>query len=662
MDLSVAEPAFMAGTADAPRLVAVPKLMHAELCHRRLLALSLMAMLALGVEVCYMRLVPKFPPLYAALIRAAVWDCVLVGVVAAQMLDLSSMRVLAGIDSGHFLPLAVLLYHSLMLGFCAAFDTVSRSGTARARSLHRSFVVRRVLLELAGGPTGAKLYLGRTCFVVSGAILWLALRVIALVGDDSTALACFLILIFAAYCAAGLAATEVRHNLPGQLVQWLCTGWGAREAFLSGPLKMLGGLFLIPFAASVIIAQVWLRTLAFLIWLGVGCPCCRLHRADNVYDAFERELAVPLLQCSFLAFSSAISMIVLSASQMSGLLRTAVMIAAGYYTGMLLLFTAPSALSAKVSTEESFEASSSLLEDGQTRLLGSEHAQHHNDDSSIELEDMRSVCDELRALLLRERHDHSVEVEKLRNKLRDSERRVRAAERERQKAEESLAGVQAVADSRCDRSEIEEAKPEQDLPRVRWSIFKRPSSSGAASASMPQTPTPSEHSGGSAAPSPMASVPPPPPPPPPPLCAAPPCREAKAVALPLDAQGHQAHPEEQQLEQPEPRRLAEHAAGDASSDGSLEATRSAASSGSSDSILMDDPEGAVAEEELREVVEAEQQRQEAGEASEEQEATSLAEAEEHEEALLDEAEVEVVPLPMSGEDVGRASSGLAHRS
>ena len=31
---------------------------------------------------------------------------------------------------------------------------------------------------------------------------------------------------------AHLDALQVRHTLPGHLVQWLCTGWGAREATL----------------------------------------------------------------------------------------------------------------------------------------------------------------------------------------------------------------------------------------------------------------------------------------------------------------------------------------------------------------------------------------------------------------------------------------------
>ncbi|CAK0794968.1 unnamed protein product, partial [Prorocentrum cordatum] len=120
------------------------------------------------------------------------------------------------------------------------------------------------------------------------------------------------------------------------LVQWLCTGWGAREAFVQGPLKFLGALCLVPYAASVIAAQIWLRTVAFVVWLAVVCPCCRLQRADNVFDAFERDLALPLLQCSFLAFACTLAAITLGAGQLDSYGRFAVGAAALYYTGMLL--------------------------------------------------------------------------------------------------------------------------------------------------------------------------------------------------------------------------------------------------------------------------------------------------------------------------------------
>jgi len=62
---------------------------------------------------------------------------------------------------------------------------------------------------------------------------------------------------------------------------------------------------------QVIAAQVWLRTISFIVWLAVACPCCRLQIADNVFDAFEQELAVPLLQCSFLAFACTLGGMVL---------------------------------------------------------------------------------------------------------------------------------------------------------------------------------------------------------------------------------------------------------------------------------------------------------------------------------------------------------------
>lgn len=398
-----------------------------------------MATLALGVEMGYTRLMPSIPPVYAALIRAAVWDCVLVGVLVAQMVDLASTPLLAGTDGGHYLPLAVLLYHALTLVFCAAFDACSHAGVATARSWHHSLVCRRVLLELAGGASGAKLYLGRVCFVVSGAVIGLALRVLLWVDDGTNALTCFIVLLFVAYCAAGLAASEVRHTLPGHLVQWLCTGWAAREALVQGPLKIIGGLFLMPFAASVIAAQIWLRTLAFIVWLAVGCPCCRLQRADNVYDAFERELAVPLLQCSFLAFAGALAAIVLGANQLSSVQRMAVGSAAIYYTGMLTLWAAPAVLQAKVAAEEAFHASTALGEDGQVRLLSSESPAAMFGESDIELEDVHAACDELRALLRRERHDHSVELAQLQGRLKDHELRIRAADRERAQAEESLA-------------------------------------------------------------------------------------------------------------------------------------------------------------------------------------------------------------------------------
>merc|ERR1719422_41726 len=102
----------MAGAGGAAEEdVALSRLLAAspiQVCHRRMLVFSLVATLALGIEIVYTRLVPKMPLLYAVLIRAAVRDCVLVGVVVAQMVDLASTPLLAGSDGGHFLPLAVL--------------------------------------------------------------------------------------------------------------------------------------------------------------------------------------------------------------------------------------------------------------------------------------------------------------------------------------------------------------------------------------------------------------------------------------------------------------------------------------------------------------------------------------------------------------------------
>ncbi|CAJ1337159.1 unnamed protein product [Effrenium voratum] len=339
-----------------------------EIWHFRIFVFSATATLALGVEVAYTKLVPRLPQLYAALIRAAVWDCVLVGVLVAQLVDLASIPLLAGIDTGHYLPLAVLLYHAIAFGFCGFYDLLSQQGSGRSRTWHRTLVSRRVLLELAGGPSGTKLYLGRICFIVSGGAMWLAIRVLLLLGEDTMVLTCFILLMFVSYCAAGLAALEPRRSLPGQLVQWLCTGWGAREALLQGPLKILGALLMLPFAASVIAAQIWLRTISFIVWLAVAWPCCRLQRADNVFDAFERELAIPLLQCSFLAFACTLAGLVLEA-ELSRQQRLAVGVAATYYTAMLLAWTAPAVLQAKVAAEESYDAHPVLGEEGSVQLL-----------------------------------------------------------------------------------------------------------------------------------------------------------------------------------------------------------------------------------------------------------------------------------------------------
>lgn len=450
-----------------------------EVWHRRLMLFSVTATLALLVEVAYAQLVPKMPKLYAVLLRSAVWDCIVVGVLAAQVIDLSTLPILAGTDGGHYLPVAVLIYHSMTLLVCTGYDLCSRHAASRGRFWHRSLVSRRVLQELAGGTGGRRMVLGRICFLVSGAAMWGALRMLLWFGDGMPVLAGFIVLLFMSYCAAGFAALEPRNTLPGQIVQWLCTGWGSREAILQGPLKILGGIFMLPFAASVILAQIWLRTIAFLIWLGVACPCCRLQRADNVYDAFEREMAVPLLQCSFLAFACTLAATILGAAHITGTSRTAVAMAGLYYTGMLLAWAAPSVLQAKVAAEEAHDAAAALGDDADgTQPLRGEHP---GGESDVELEDIRSTCEELRALLYRERHDHSIELAQVQGKLRDQELRTRAAEREMQDVKrEHVLVKQRASDLDCEVdewrkrcselcSQVTGRRAPPTLPRLRWS-------------------------------------------------------------------------------------------------------------------------------------------------------------------------------------------------
>lgn len=97
----------------------------------------------------------------------------------------------------------------------------------------------------------------------------------------------------------------------------------------------------------------------------------------------------------------------------------AVSIVAVYYTAMLLIWTAPAVLQAKVAAEEGVQHS--LLEEGTTQLL--------EDVDGVELEELRSNCDELKALLQRERHDHAVEVGQLLARLRDQELLTRSAQK-----------------------------------------------------------------------------------------------------------------------------------------------------------------------------------------------------------------------------------------
>lgn len=417
-----------------------------QIWYVRLLLFALSATLALTVEVGYAKLVPKFPQLYAVLLRAAVWDCVTVGIFAAQVIDLSGFPLSAAADGGHYLPVVVLVYHFMKIAVCAGYDSATRGGFGRARTLHRSLVSRRVLVEFAGGATGTRLFLGRACFVLSGASMWLALSALSWI-SGTTYFASFVMVQFVAYCAAGLAALEPRQTLPGQLVQWLCTGWGSSGGFFQGPVKILGALFMLPFGVSVIAAQIWLRTLAFIVWLAASYPCCRLQRTDNVYDAFEREMAIPLLQCSYLAYACALAAGILGAGQLSSSQGSIVCVAAVYYVGMLMLWTSPAVLRATVAAEEALDSAAALGEDGQTQLLGPDRS---GGGDEVELEDLRSTCEELRALLHRERHNHTVEMAQKDGKLKDQELRAKTAERqlrefqaESEKAQKSIVDLQA---------------------------------------------------------------------------------------------------------------------------------------------------------------------------------------------------------------------------
>lgn len=459
-----------------------------ELCHRRLVIFSVAVTLALSLEVGYAQVVPKLPQLYGVLLRAAVWDCVLVGVFVAQATDLMSTPLVAGTDGSHFFPLTVLLYHVLCFLLCAGTDLCARARSVRGRSWHRSLVLRRALLELAGGSSGSRLALGRVCFMVSGGAMWLALRALLWIGSGTWTLCAFIITLFGAYGAAGFAALEPRHTLPGHLVQWLCTGWGLREAIIHGPLKLVGALLLLPFAASVIAAQIWLRAVVFVVWITVACPCCRLRRSDDVYDAFGREVAVPLLQCSLLAFSCTLSAICLSATngQLAGAQYMASCIAAIYYTGMLLLWTAPMVLNAKVAFEESFDLNPRLSDYGgdesQTVPLRGE-GRSNSDMEGVELEDLRATCEELRALLHRERHDHSIEVMQLQDKMRDAELRTRLAQRSSQEVEKERTLVEEALGHAQD--EVEEWRLRCDELGMQLDKVLRPQPTGERQHSAP---------------------------------------------------------------------------------------------------------------------------------------------------------------------------------
>eukprot|EP00929_Paragymnodinium_shiwhaense_P007785 TRINITY_DN111693_c0_g1_i1.p1 TRINITY_DN111693_c0_g1~~TRINITY_DN111693_c0_g1_i1.p1 ORF type:complete len:594 (-),score=112.15 TRINITY_DN111693_c0_g1_i1:76-1857(-) len=414
-----------AGTEAADSWMASPM---EETCHRRLVLLSLTTTLSIGLMRVYTKLVPKLPQLYAVLLRAAMWDCVIVGVFIAQLVDLSTVPFLSGTDGGHFLPTAVILYHGLTMLVCSLYDMCTGSKAAQSsRNLHRALMSRRVLFELAGGMTGDQLLLGRLCFVASATALWMVLQMLLWSDDESYVLSGFVMSLNACYCAAGFAALESKRTFNGRMVQWLCTGWEGKAVFLQGPLKIVGAVFLLPVGISVLVAQICLRTVAFLVWLTLAWPCCRLRSNDNVYDTFEREMALPLLQSSFLAFGCTTAAYILGFNDLTARERTAVGIVTLYYLVMLVAWAAPTVLQARTTAEEVLNADTLLTEDEEDRtsrlrqrlFAGGESVAAEGGD--IELEDVRATCEELRALLFRERHDSSVQIAQLQAKLKDQE-------------------------------------------------------------------------------------------------------------------------------------------------------------------------------------------------------------------------------------------------
>jgi len=218
-------------------------------------------------------------------------------------------------------------------------------------------------------------------------------------------------------------------------VQWLCTGWGLSQAPTQCILKIVGGLLLLPFTPSAIIAQVWLRSVAFVVWLSAACPCCRLRRNENVYDAFEHELCVPLLQCGFLAFGCILAFAMQGASEISYMQRFVVGIACSYYTGMLLFWVAPAVLQARVSAQEACDAAALLVDEGQTELLQTGRSEIEG----LELEDLQSSYEEVRALLRRERYDNSILTRQLKAEMKDEQMRLVSAQRELAQAVETSA-------------------------------------------------------------------------------------------------------------------------------------------------------------------------------------------------------------------------------
>lgn len=92
---------------------------------------------------------------------------------------------------------------------------------------------------------------------------------------------------------------------------------------------------------------------------------------------------------------------------------------------MLLFWTAPAVVRSKVQSEESFNSVLDRMDD-QTQPLRSSVG--NGTEEGIEMEE-GGLCEELRALLYRERHDRSVEVTLLKARLADEELKFRNEER-----------------------------------------------------------------------------------------------------------------------------------------------------------------------------------------------------------------------------------------
>jgi hypothetical protein len=113
-------------------------------------------------------------------------------------------------------------------------------------------------------------------------------------------------------------------------------------------------------------------------------------------------------------------------------------VAAAYYTGMLLLWTSPMVLQAKVAFEEAADSAPRHLDyEGDASQTEPLRCDAPNMDG-VELDDLKAGFEELRALLHKERHDHSIEVMQLQDKLRDAELRTRLAQRSLQETREEI--------------------------------------------------------------------------------------------------------------------------------------------------------------------------------------------------------------------------------